>query len=585
MPDRDSHRTTVRRLAGLLLLSLTASAPAPAADTASPAGTPHPDAAKPPAAPAVGTPAEAAPHAVSPPSMTPAQLDALVEASLAPSGVPLAALTNDVEFVRRVYLDVVGKLPTPEQTRAFVVTREPDKRAKLIDHLLASPDYGANWARYWRDVIRYRATSDGNRAHFPVLEEWLAAQLSANRPWDKVAHDLITATGKDEENGAVVFAESHETQPVELAGEVSRIFLGVQIQCAQCHDHPTDSWKRQQFHEFAAFFAGAKMRRVNPPKENPPVFRVAFEGKPQYKMPDLKDPQKQVPVAPKFFLGDAAELPAGLTAAERHERVADLITAADNPWFARAYVNRVWFTLMGDAFYTPVDDLGPERTAKAPEVLDALASHWQRGGYDVRGLYRTLLNTKTYQREVRSTFTAAGRTPFAANCPSRLPADQILNSLVQALRLPAGNNDGKAATAEAKAAAKDAAAAAGLKKNQGRGPNGVRNAFNALYGVDPSTPGDDLLGTIPQALMMMNGPQINKAIEARNGTVLGEILDATADNRVALNALYLRVLARDPTPKEVQVCGRHLDGVGVRREAFEDILWTLINSTEFITRR
>jgi hypothetical protein len=536
---------------------------------------------------------------ITPPTMTPADLDALVDAFLAKSKVDPATLTTDVEFVRRIYLDITGKLPTPEETRAFVATREKDKRAKLIEYLLNSHDYAVNWARYWRDVIKYHATNQNlGRIGFNELEGWLTKQIARNRPWDEVARELITATGRTDENGATLFALAHEAQAVEIAGEVSRIFLGVQIQCAQCHDHPNDSWKRQQFHEFAAFFAGVRSKQAQP-KGAPPVFEVAGQPKVRYTMPDLKDPQKQIPVAPKFFLaGDAKPLPGSLSAEERRALAASYVTGQDNPWFAKAFVNRVWYVLMGDAFYTPVDDLGPERTPKAPEVIDKLADQWQKGGYDVRWLFRTILNSKAYQREVRSTYSASGRTPFACVSPSRLRADQILDSLSQALQLPlngpAGGGQGKAqgkgqGKGQGKAAAKGTLAAelkniAG-KKAVGRGGSPARAGFNALFGVDPSTPYDDVLGTIPQSLYLMNSPVVNRAVEARPGTVLGEILMATPDNRQALRALYVRVLAREPTAKEVQTCGRYLETVGNRREAFEDILWTLINSTEFITRR
>jgi hypothetical protein len=532
---------------------------------------------------------------VVPPTLTPAELDALVEKSLESSKAPLVSITSDVEFVRRIYLDVTGKLPTPEQTRAFVTTREKDKRPKLIEHLLNSPEYATNWARYWRDVIKYHATNqNANQVGYNELDTWLAKQLSKNRPWDEISRDLITGTGRNDENGAVAFALSHEVQAVEMAGEVSRIFLGVQIQCAQCHDHPNDSWKRQQFHEFAAFFAGAQRRRANP-KENPAVFEVRDQPRARYTMPDLKDPTKQIPIAPKFFLtSDAKPLPMSLTPAERHALAADYVTNQDNPWFAKAYVNRIWYTLLGDSFYSPVDDMGPQRTAKAPEVLEALATQWQKGGYDVRWLFRTILNSKTYQREVRSTFSPSGRTPFASNAPSRLRADQILDSLAQALNLPLDGRPGgpgPGMTKKGGALAKKNSIAADLKgatakKAAGMGRNfGPRNLFNGLFGVDPSIPSDDILGTIPQALFLMNGPQVNRAVEARPNTVLGEILSATPDNRQALNALYLRVFAREPTAKEVQTCGRYIETVGNRREAFEDILWSLINSTEFITRR
>ncbi len=145
---------------------------------------------------------------------------------------------------------------------AFVSDRSKDKRARLADALLDSPEYARNWARYWRDVIRFHATNQAiQQVRYDILEDWLAEQFKKNAPWDEIATAMITATGRVDENGAVSFALAHEAKPVELAGEVSRIFLGVQIQCAQCHDHKTDSWKREQFHEFAAFFSGTGRSR------------------------------------------------------------------------------------------------------------------------------------------------------------------------------------------------------------------------------------------------------------------------------------------------------------------------------------
>ncbi|MGE3819642.1 MAG: DUF1549 domain-containing protein [Isosphaeraceae bacterium] len=388
--------------------------------------------------PAETRPAPRPARVVSSPTLTSAELDRLVDAFLQETKAPPATTTHDVEFIRRVFLDVTGKLPTPDQTRSFVANREKDKRGKLIEYLLNSPDYASNWARYWRDVIAYRATNPQfARLGFSDLEEWLEEQFARNRPWDEIATDLITASGRQDENGAVVFSLAHEAQPAEVAGEVSRVFLGVQISCAQCHDHPTDSWKREQFHGFASFFAGSRSRRATPPGNGPPVFQVVHQGRPRYTMPDLKDPQKSIPVAPRFFLGaEVPTLSANLSAEERHAIAASYVTGQDNPWFAKAFVNRIWYTLTGDAFHTPVDDLGPEREAKAPAVLEALASQWQRGGYDVKWLFRTILNSKAYQRQTRSTMSASGRTPMAANCPSTLRSDQIFDALAQALNLP-----------------------------------------------------------------------------------------------------------------------------------------------------
>jgi Protein of unknown function (DUF1549)/Protein of unknown function (DUF1553) len=584
---------------------------------------------------------------VTPPSMSSADLDGLIHqflTSTAPKVEP-ATITTDIEFVRRIYFDVIGHPPTPAQVELFVHDHGKDKRARLIDTLLGSPEYARNWANYWRDVISFHATNENlNRVRFEELEGWLAKRLQANTPWDTIVAALITATGRNDENGAVAFTLAHEARPVEMAGEVSRIFMGVQIQCAQCHDHKTDSWKRREFHELAAFFAGVGQNQVV--KGGPgelPVVEVVPKGTRRYTMPELDNPAKQIPIAPRFFLASsksspAPALPEALAVKERRAIAASYITGQDNPWFAKAYINRIWYVLMGEAFFEPIDDIGPERTPKAPEVLEPLAAQWQKGGYDIRWLFQTILNTDAYQRRVRSTFNAAGKTPFASSCPSRYRADQLFDALVDALAIPldasgnliaAGNNgarrgpggqaaaspkaqarlaqaqgNGKnganaglpnpgrlAAQPLTKGGAKKAAEAAGLASQVGKKPaaamrqGGLRLPFDRLFGVDPSVPNEDVMGTIPQALFLMNGGLVNGRTQARPGTALGEIMAAAPNPRAALGALYMRVLSRQPTNQEVDVCSKYLAAVGNPAEAFEDIYWSLINSTEFLTRR
>jgi Protein of unknown function (DUF1549)/Protein of unknown function (DUF1553) len=558
-------------------------------------------------------------RSVVPPTMTSADLDRRISQYLGKtdSKVEPAPLTSDIEFVRRVYLDLAGAPPTPGQVLTFVRDKSKDKRGRLIEGLLKTPEFARNWARYWRDVIRFHATNENvGQVRYDRLEDWLTEQFQKNRPWDEIATALITATGRVDENGAVSFPLAHDAKPVELAGEVSRIFLGVQIQCAQCHDHKTDSWKRTQFHEFAAFFSGARSKAVvrGMPGQLP-VFEVEAKGRPRYTMPDKDNPNKQIPVAPRFFLASAKsepQLPMNLETSVRHALAASYITGQDNPWFARAFVNRIWYTLLGESFYGAVDDLGPERTPKAQQVIETLADQWQKGGYDIRWLFRTITETTAYQRRVRSTANPAGKTAFASNCPSRLRSDQIVEALVEALGLPAdlrvvptsavqrspgagGAPRGKAGPqvkikpANGKKAAEAAGLAAAPAPAKGQAKTvrlgGPRVLFNALFGVDPSVSSDEVLGTIPQALFLMNSPMIQNRTLARPGTVLGEILATSPNPRAALDAIYLRVLSRQPNAKEVEACSSYLARVGNPHEAFEDIYWALINSTEFISRR
>jgi hypothetical protein len=528
-----------------------------------------------------------APRVVEAPTLTPDDIDRMLAAHLKDEGVAPAKLASDEDFLRRASLDLAGKLPEPDAVLAFARDDDPRKRAKLIDRLLDSDDFARNFARYWRDVIGYRATFEQRfLVHYESLEAWLADQVRADRPWDEIARAMIAGTGSsaDPASGNVVLAAAHNADPAEFAGEVSRIFLGVQIACAQCHDHPTDPWKREQFHQFAAFFAGTRARRSFETVDGRRIntgLTIAAQGRPRYTMPDLDDPTKSIPVEPRFFLAPTEEpVPADLTAQRRRELAALYVTGQDNPWFAKAFVNRAWYTLMGEAFYDPVDDMGPARDPIAPELLDRLSAEFARSGYDVKWLYRTLLRTRAYQRQDRSTRTEAGRTSFAAACPSRLRADQILDALEQALGF-----DLEAAAEKALRRRVEKAASPALAALYRRGANGTRTLFNTLFAADPSVPNDEVLGTIPQALFLMNSPLVNRAIAAGRGSMLADLLAAQPDDRAALDALYLRVLSRRPTDAEARTCAGYLAQVGDRREAFEDILWALVNSTEFISRR
>ena len=253
------------------------------------------------------------------PAEVAAQADKLLRAE-----VPFANATKatpsrvgDEVFLRRISLDLIGRVPTPSEITAFVLDPSPDKRDKAVQRLLADSRYGENWGRYWRDVIMYRKTEERAQIIAGPLEDYLVASMNANKPWSQVATDFITALGDANENGAVGLIMAQQGQPEEVTAEVSRIFLGVQIQCAQCHDHPTDRWKREQFHELAAFFPRVASqlilvqdRRTTQVVANDDPPRAMFRGPmmmrrrgtPEHYMPDLQDPQARgTLMTPVFF--------------------------------------------------------------------------------------------------------------------------------------------------------------------------------------------------------------------------------------------------------------------------------------------
>lgn len=580
---------------------------------------------------------------------------------------------SDEDFLRRASLDIVGQLPSPQEVIAFRADADPDKRSKLIEKLIASPEFGVNWARYWRDVIYLRSTEQRSRLNQEEFETWMADQWNRSVGWNSTVTSMLTATGnvKEHPETALIFAQGADAD--EVAAEACRIFLGIQLQCANCHDHPSDVWKREQFHQLAAYFPRIAERR-NPDnlqdfsiasvntdrrngdfmRENPERFIARFDrnrdrklskeelaagsqmmgrmkaqmqpdmkpemkgGPPDDKLPaqlidrlfgagdtnkdglltaeeiknmpaqnnmrrgstehhmaDLKNPSSEGPIIdPKFFV-DGSTLPRGQTDEQRRQAVSKAFTSPDNPWFARAIVNRIWAEMLGEGFYMPIDDLGPRRTARYPEVLDLIGQSFVASGYDPKWLVRTIALTDAYQRKIQSKPVSENELPFAAATPVPLRSDVIFSSIIQVFGVSEAEM-GRRAGAGGRMMMQDNPAAFRAQP---------RFQFDQLFNIDPSVPKDEVMGNIPQSLMMMNSRRFRAGTSAFGGTRLSKILQERSDNKDALADLYLLVLSREPSAHEVEICQDYITEVKSRPEAFEDIMWSLINSTEFISRR
>jgi Protein of unknown function (DUF1549)/Protein of unknown function (DUF1553) len=488
------------------------------------------------------------------------------------------AQADDETFLRRASLDLIGVGPTPEEITAFALDASRDKRARAVERLLASRRFGDNWARYWRDVIMYRRSDDRAMLVVPSLVSFLADSLNDDPHWDKVARRFITATGDVREDGATALIMAQMGSAEDTSAEVSRIFMGIQIQCAQCHNHPTDRWKREQFHELTAFFPRISLRpvKVNGKRRSFAVVPVDRGGKKRAKnprqgslehyMPDLKHPEEEGKLMQPVFFLTGQKLEPGTPDTERREQVAQWITARDNPWFAKAFVNRMWSELVGRGFYEPVDDIGPDRQCAAPKTLDYLSEQFVAHDHDVKWLFRVITATKAYGRQSRSRIDD-GAAPFVSACPQRLRGDQLFNSLVEVLDISEPpRKDG------------DEGYRAAL--------SGPRAEVNKTFGYDPSVRRDEVAGSIPQALFLMNAPELGRAINGRQrSTALGRLMAEVPDDKDLVAELYLRCLAREPKSSELETCLDYVRSAEDRTEAFEDVLWALLNSTEFLNRK
>lgn len=530
------------------------------------------------------------PAAAEAPAAAAAKVDEILRQEV-PAVAPTAtAVVSDELYLRRVHLDIVGRLPSPDEIAAFVLDPVADKRARLVEKLLADERYGANWGRYWRDVIMYRRTeTQAPFAYTQPLLTYLQTELNANSPWSKLATDMITASGDAVENGACGLIVAQQGMPEDVTSEVSRIFLGVQISCAQCHDHPTDRWKREQFHQMAAFFPRISSRIIFMQEERKFAVTVSVNdnpfmrgrgmfnnmrrfGTPEHFMSDLKNPQARGTLMEPVLFATGEKLRLGTRDADRRGALAQWITAKDNPFFAKAFVNRMWSELVGEGFYEPVDDIGPDRQASAPQTLEYLAGQFAASDYDAKWLFQTILATQAYQMPSASR-RGPEDPPFQASVSQRLRADVIYDNVLAAVGVrdqPFPGGPGMAGG------------------GMGRFRGGGRAVFANVFGYDPSERREEIQTSIPQALALMNSPNVNGAIRASGfgfaQSTLSRLVRDMSDNQELVSELYLRTLARQPSQEEVTTCLAHVKQAASRGEAFEDIQWSLINSTEFLHR-
>ncbi len=487
-----------------------------------------------------------------------AQVDALF-AEHSGQAKPLP-LVDDVQFLRRVSLDLVGRQPSLEEFRLYLKDQKPDRRARAVDRLLASPDFGKNWGNFWSDVIGSRQEEPQlTFLDYKTFRTWLAERFNAGAGWDEIVFQMLTAVGTVGENPQATFIGFHQGEPNKLAGETTRVFLSVKIACAQCHDHPFVDMPQETFHGFAAFFARTKVKL---PRNESDSIEISSSDKGEHKMPGSKGMMH-----PMIFNANPQQL--GLSDLDRRERLAKWLVSGDNPYFARAFVNHVWARLMGRGFYDPVDDMGEMADARLTELHQALANHFTASGFEARSLFRVIVNSQYYQQAERK--VPGSEIAFTGATPKKLRGDEVFDSLANAIELP--NLKGEQA--------KQTAAVRFPPP-----PKSTRDLVNEAFGYDPSFQDALINRTMKQAMLMMNNKQILNQLEADadRETMLSKLLKIEADDAAVTDVLYARVLARRPNDRERAIVKTHLKNSANREQGFEDLLWSLLNSAEFTTR-
>lgn len=491
--------------------------------------------------------------------LTPDQLDKLLAPHL---GKGPLSLVDDDQFLRRVALDLVGRPPTLAERTEFRSDTSADRRGAAIERFLASPDFGRNWSNALSDAISARIQEPELTFYdYRPFKEWLASELNAGRRWDEMAYRLLTAKGTVNRDPAATYIGFHQANANRLAGETSRLFLGVQIHCAECHDHPFVDLKQTTFHSMAAFFArtGVKI----PQKESGGV-EITMKDKGEQTIPGKKGD-----VAPAVLGGKSLE--AGLDDDARRQTLARWMTAGDNPWFSKAMVNRIWHRMMGRGFCEPVDNIDEGSDVLLPEIHAKVADHFLASGCDLKSLMRLIAKTDAYQRKLGVGGVPDRDVPWSGAHAKKLRGDEVFDSLVVAIGLPNVTPPPTKPTDAIRFPPP---------------PKSTRDLVNDAFGYDPSTPDEYLLRTLKQAMFLMNNPQVQKQVDAKpeSGTMLARLLASETDDAAAASSLFETVLARRPSEREAGAMKKHLSQATDRGAGFEDLLWSLLNSAEFTTR-
>ncbi len=487
------------------------------------------------------------------------ELDRLIAAEW--TDIEPAPIVGDALYLRRVSLDLTGRIPTPTQVAAFGADPRPNKREAWVDDLLASPAYAEHWAGVYADLLLAGRTKERKR----VTEDtraWLRDAFAQNRPYDAIVTELLTAEGRFEEPGPYGFLVSHgDRDNLEaLTGKTAKLFLGITLECAQCHDHPSDPrYSQEDFYAMAAYFSRSKFRI----KKRVGVLVDRKRG--QMRLPTATDGPMQrtgEAIDPAFLSREATSHPGGLRSA-----LAQDIVASD--LFAKTVVARTWMHLFGSGLTPRWDDLGGEHDAGHPPALEHLAARFVESGYDLRDLLRTIVLSDAYGRAS----SVRGRSPqdardaqavFAQARTRPLDADQLFRSLLIATAADSGGGPG-------------------LRNYALERKERTLQEYRFVFADDEMQSTDTFSGSVPQALLLLNGDLVTIGTSDTAGTTVHDILDRFEDPAARVDALYARVYGRAPTPPQRERALATLQAREHGSSAYEDLMHAMLLSSEFLT--
>ena len=490
-------------------------------------------------------------------------VDELVWNKLAQLGLRPSEPVSDAKYMRRVYIDIVGRLPTVDEAQTFLADSRADRRERLVDQLLESTEYADHWSNLWMDLLRPNPYRVGIKAVLNY-DDWIRGHFRDNTPYDEFARGLITATGSTWTNGAATLYRDRRS-PDEIATLTSRLFLGVRLECAKCHHHPFERWGQEDFYGFAAYFArvGRKGTGLSPPiSGGEEIVLVAKSG-------SVSHPLTGERIEPRPLFGEAPAIDANQ---DPRSALADWMTSPDNSLFAQVQANRIWTSMMGRGVVEPVDDLRSTNPAVNQSLLDGLADHFRASGFDNKALIRAIATSHVYAiSSVPNDFNQADLRNYSRNYRRRLRAEVLIDSIVRITGID-NRFSGMPAGSQAKQIWTHRVGSLFLDTFGRPNPN-----------QDPPCERMEE-PTVTQTLHLMNAPELHRRVTSDQGTAAKWAAGDLPPQEI-INHVFLSIYSRYPDEEEMQIGLSMYNADGAeRRRVTEDLMWALLNTPEFVFR-
>lgn len=488
-------------------------------------------------------------------------IDRLVYARLKELGIPPSELCSDETFIRRATVDIAGRLPTLEETRAFLEDTSPQKRDQLVDRLVDSPGYADCFANKWSTVLRNKRRNGNDIAYTYRFHAWIRQALQDNMPYDQFVRNILTAAGEPEQHPPVAWYREVATSSQQME-DTAQLFLGMRLGCAKCHHHPFERWSQQDYYGFEAFFSqvGLKVSRFNMQTNMPDM--VYLKGN----VPMMENPRTKQPVKPTGLGGEPLDIPAWEDA--RHSLV-DWMAAPDNPFFAKALVNRYWKHFFGRGITDPEDDLRVTNPPSNPELLDALAKHFIEHRFDMKDLVRTMCKSSVYQLSAEPTpANARDQQNFSRFYPRRMSAEILFDAINTVSAVPANFASVPEGTTSIQLP-----------------DNGFNNYFLQVFGKPEAESvcecERNVEANLAQSLHLLNSTDVQGRLQNGNGRPVKLAQDKESPTEAKVTEIYLRAFSRPPKPEELKSVVDYLASSANPQQAWEDVFWAIFNAKEF----